>query len=504
MISRCDVCGKIFDTDVEVGTVKDGTTYCESCAVDAGVVDYEDNSMNAEEEIISLLNGESATEESSAVSQTAEHFEKVINNELKKNNLEAFVELDDDNWFELTAPCGVDKAMKVIDNAPAVKSGGLIPEIIEKFTNFAAKIGLLKATTQSLAAESFQSKFIGSNASYEEVVLGHNEKGASLDEVLRLAERIGLRTLGDLEEFLRREQLEGETILGALQRYNEGLGDEYDEVAAARDVDGAEESAKEELTDEQLEQIAVAVSRACDDFEENHKGLKVIVDQDGQAGDYSTKFYVYDEDEILLGSSDEISDEQAAAQPDPYAYFYKLLEEVSVQKANNDFASLSTTAKEFLEDSENAVYTELISKIETKFELRGKDLTKKNDLTDYVIDNILFTVPYPKKDYEEEDEVGEMWYADLDDVDYEKKITQLDYEVIDGQLAMRIELSFKGDVTLQTASRDSGNYYEPPEWDEKEATATATAEIIVKFNGTDNEDEWDFPGDIDLEDVEVE
>ena len=84
----------------------------------------------------------------------------------------------------------------------------------------------------------------------------------------------------------------------------------------------------------------------------------------------------------------------------------------------------------------------------------------------------------------------------LEDVDYEKKITQLDYEVIDGQLAMRIELSFKGDVTLQTASRDSGNYYEPPEWDEKEATATATAEIIVKFNGTDNEDEWDFPGDI--------
>lgn len=34
MICICDICGKFFDTDEEMGTIEDGITYCENCAVD--------------------------------------------------------------------------------------------------------------------------------------------------------------------------------------------------------------------------------------------------------------------------------------------------------------------------------------------------------------------------------------------------------------------------------------------------------------------------------------
>ena len=32
MIAHCDICGKMFDTDCEIGEEKDGLTFCEECA----------------------------------------------------------------------------------------------------------------------------------------------------------------------------------------------------------------------------------------------------------------------------------------------------------------------------------------------------------------------------------------------------------------------------------------------------------------------------------------
>lgn len=35
MIVKCDICGKYFDTDTEIGDVIDNTTYCEDCLADS-------------------------------------------------------------------------------------------------------------------------------------------------------------------------------------------------------------------------------------------------------------------------------------------------------------------------------------------------------------------------------------------------------------------------------------------------------------------------------------
>ena len=34
MIEHCDICGKFFDSDYEVGTYKNGLTYCEDCSTE--------------------------------------------------------------------------------------------------------------------------------------------------------------------------------------------------------------------------------------------------------------------------------------------------------------------------------------------------------------------------------------------------------------------------------------------------------------------------------------
>ena len=41
MICICDICGRTFDTDYNVGTMVDGVTYCEECALESFGEDYE-------------------------------------------------------------------------------------------------------------------------------------------------------------------------------------------------------------------------------------------------------------------------------------------------------------------------------------------------------------------------------------------------------------------------------------------------------------------------------
>lgn len=50
-----------------------------------------------------------------------------------------------------------------------------------------------------------------------------------LQKLIRLAKKIGLKTLGDLEDFYKRESLNGEDLITTLERYNAELG-EYFEV----------------------------------------------------------------------------------------------------------------------------------------------------------------------------------------------------------------------------------------------------------------------------------
>ena len=48
-----------------------------------------------------------------------------------------------------------------------------------------------------------------------------------LQRLIKLATRIGLKTLGDLEYFYKHEAAKGEDLITTLERYNEEVGEDF-------------------------------------------------------------------------------------------------------------------------------------------------------------------------------------------------------------------------------------------------------------------------------------
>lgn len=48
-----------------------------------------------------------------------------------------------------------------------------------------------------------------------------------LQRLIKLATRIGLKTLGDLEYFYKHEAVNGEDLITTLERYNEEVGEDF-------------------------------------------------------------------------------------------------------------------------------------------------------------------------------------------------------------------------------------------------------------------------------------
>ncbi|MCM1323017.1 MAG: hypothetical protein NC218_02425 [Acetobacter sp.] len=504
MISHCDICDKIFDTDVEVGAIKDGVTYCETCAVDAGLVDYEDGDMTAEEQIISLLNGDTSAEEKlsdlpDSTLAILKKYEQKYRSQLAR--VGGDVKLTDDGWLRVDAE-DPEKAVNQLAQLP--DDNGYVPQIVNKLPNGSVDVGLAQSKTIALAKESFQQRYVGAKVSYEEVFMGGTSSTDKLDDVVRLSKKIGLKTMSDLQIFYTNEREGSETILQTLNRYYDELGEEYDEVAAtvadesvpATEVDEADEDA-----------IAEVIGRAVDDFEAMHRaeGITVAVDQNGQAGTYSTQFTLYDKDENAMGSTDDIPDSQLLSQPDHYSFIIAALNGVLHQAMPVEQGVLSVQAKEFLEDPENQIYAEKIGAFEREFHVVNGDELKNT--TELVDDFILANAEFfdLREEGHEQECYDDTYYLDWTANDFDHKVTDIKYYIEDdGRLGIEVEVEHHGEVTGQTASRDSGNYYEPPVWDEKdfELFAASGIKIIIPDNVEDY-DEYDFIEDEDF-DVEVE
>ena len=48
-----------------------------------------------------------------------------------------------------------------------------------------------------------------------------------LQRLIKLATRIGLKTLGDLEYFYKHEAVNGEDLITTLERYNKEVGEDF-------------------------------------------------------------------------------------------------------------------------------------------------------------------------------------------------------------------------------------------------------------------------------------
>ena len=49
-----------------------------------------------------------------------------------------------------------------------------------------------------------------------------------LQRLIKLATRIGLKTLGDLKYFYKTQAYQGEDLITALERYNEEVGEDFE------------------------------------------------------------------------------------------------------------------------------------------------------------------------------------------------------------------------------------------------------------------------------------